>query len=172
VRGGVQVGPLGTAATDWPILTCPAWLWLRIWWNEDWQGKLEYSEITRPAPLFPPQIPLDQTRDRSQIAAVRNQRLTAWAMARPLHMIAFKLFVISFVAFSYYNLKHLMNSIYFSTLLSLEKSPRQSRYSASLFTTLAATCYSNYHQQIPVGFPWRLQDVSACFSWPFSDMFC
>jgi hypothetical protein len=36
VRGGVQLGPLGTAATDWPIVACPGWLgWWRIWWNED-----------------------------------------------------------------------------------------------------------------------------------------
>jgi hypothetical protein len=30
-----------------------------------------------PAPLFPPQIPLDQTRVRTQAAAVGSQRLTA-----------------------------------------------------------------------------------------------
>jgi hypothetical protein len=36
-----------------------------------------------PAPLCPPQIPLDQTRDRTRAAAVGSQRLTAWAMARP-----------------------------------------------------------------------------------------
>jgi hypothetical protein len=30
-----------------------------------------------PAPLCPPQIPLDQTRDRTQAATVGNQRLTA-----------------------------------------------------------------------------------------------
>jgi hypothetical protein len=36
-----------------------------------------------PAPLCPPQIPLDQTRDQTQAAAVGSQRLTAWAMARP-----------------------------------------------------------------------------------------
>jgi hypothetical protein len=43
VGGGVQLGPLGTAATD---CTCPGW---RIWWNEDWQGKPKYSEKTRPS---------------------------------------------------------------------------------------------------------------------------
>jgi hypothetical protein len=43
VGGGVQLGPLGTAATNWPIA---AW---RIWWNEDWQGKPKYSEKTRPS---------------------------------------------------------------------------------------------------------------------------
>jgi hypothetical protein len=37
-----------------------------------------------PAPLCPPQIPLDQTRHRTRAAVVGSQRLTAWAMARPL----------------------------------------------------------------------------------------
>jgi hypothetical protein len=47
---GVQLGPLGTAATDWPIVACPWWLWWwRIWWNEDWQGKPKYSEKTHPS---------------------------------------------------------------------------------------------------------------------------
>jgi hypothetical protein len=50
VKGGVQLGPLGTAATDWPIVACPGWLlWWRIWWNEDWQGKPKYSEEPRPS---------------------------------------------------------------------------------------------------------------------------
>jgi hypothetical protein len=30
-----------------------------------------------PAPLYPPQISLDQTRDRTRVAAVGSQRLTA-----------------------------------------------------------------------------------------------
>ncbi|PNF26565.1 hypothetical protein B7P43_G13254 [Cryptotermes secundus] len=30
-----------------------------------------------PAPLCPPQVPLDQTRDQTQAAAVGSQRLTA-----------------------------------------------------------------------------------------------
>jgi hypothetical protein len=47
--GGVQLGPLSMAATDWPIVACPRWLWWRIWWNEDWQDKLKYSEKTRPS---------------------------------------------------------------------------------------------------------------------------
>jgi hypothetical protein len=36
-----------------------------------------------PAPLCQPKIPHDQTRARTQAAAVGSQRLTAWAMARP-----------------------------------------------------------------------------------------
>jgi hypothetical protein len=48
VGGGVQLGPLGTAATDWPLVACPRWLWWwRIWWNEDWQGKPKYLEKIR-----------------------------------------------------------------------------------------------------------------------------
>jgi hypothetical protein len=37
-----------------------------------------------PAPLCPPQNPLDQIRARTRAAAVGSQRLTAWAMARPI----------------------------------------------------------------------------------------
>jgi hypothetical protein len=36
-----------------------------------------------PAPLCPPQIPLDQTRARTRVAALESQRLTALVMARP-----------------------------------------------------------------------------------------
>jgi hypothetical protein len=39
-----------------------------------------------PAPLCPPQISHDETRARNRAAAVGSQRLTAWAMARPLHV--------------------------------------------------------------------------------------
>jgi hypothetical protein len=35
-----------------------------------------------PAPLYPPQIPLDQTRVWTRAAAVGSRRLTAWAMPR------------------------------------------------------------------------------------------
>jgi hypothetical protein len=37
-----------------------------------------------PTPLCLPQIPHDQARARTRAAAVGSQRLTAWAMARPL----------------------------------------------------------------------------------------
>jgi hypothetical protein len=80
--------PLGTGATDWPIV--PA--------TGDYDGELGGMKIGRgnrstrrkpvPAPLCPPQIPLDKTRDRTRAAAVWNQRLTAWAMARPLPTVS------------------------------------------------------------------------------------
>jgi hypothetical protein len=47
------------------------------------RGNRSTQRKPAPAPLCPPQIPLDQTRDRTQGAAVGSQRLTAWAMARP-----------------------------------------------------------------------------------------
>jgi hypothetical protein len=37
-----------------------------------------------PAAFCPPQIPLYQTRAWTRAAAVESQRLTAWAMARPI----------------------------------------------------------------------------------------
>jgi hypothetical protein len=51
-----------------------------------------------PAPLCPPQIPLDQPRDRTQAAAVGSQRLTAWAMAGPRHvLLLLKLYWVPFI---------------------------------------------------------------------------
>jgi hypothetical protein len=48
VGGGIQLGPLGTAATN-GLLCSPGWLWWRRnWWN-DWQGKPKYSEKTCPS---------------------------------------------------------------------------------------------------------------------------
>jgi hypothetical protein len=69
--GGVQLGPLDTAATDGPIVSAPG--------DYD-DGKFGGMKIGRgnrstrrkhgPAPLCPPQIPLDHTRDRTRSAAV------------------------------------------------------------------------------------------------------
>jgi hypothetical protein len=59
VRGGVQLGPLGTAATEWPIVTAP---------GEYDDGKFGGMKIGKgnqstrrkpaPAPICPSQIPL------------------------------------------------------------------------------------------------------------------
>jgi hypothetical protein len=52
-------------------------------WN--WQGKTkELREKPVPVPLCPPQIPHGLTQDWTQASAVGGQRLTAWAIARPL----------------------------------------------------------------------------------------
>jgi hypothetical protein len=82
VGGGVQLGPLGTAATNRPIV-------LGTGDYDDGQiggmiGKENRSTQRKPAPvpLCPPQIP-HTARMRTRAAAVGSQRLTAWAMARP-----------------------------------------------------------------------------------------
>jgi hypothetical protein len=73
-----KLGSLGTSTTEWPIVPAPG----------DYDGgefggmKIDRgNRNTRrkpaPAPLGPPQIPLDQTRGRTRAAAVGSQRLTA-----------------------------------------------------------------------------------------------
>jgi hypothetical protein len=52
-------------------------------WRLAGETKVLGGKKTTPAPLCPPQIPLEQTQDRTQAATVGIQRLTAWAMARP-----------------------------------------------------------------------------------------
>jgi hypothetical protein len=49
--GGVRLSPLGTSATNWPIVASPDnrwWLWSSRW-NENWKGKPTYSEKTCPS---------------------------------------------------------------------------------------------------------------------------
>jgi hypothetical protein len=76
VEGAVQLGPLGTAATNRPIVPAPG----------DYDGEIggmmigrENRSIRRkpaPVPLCQPQTPL-AARTRNRAAAVGNQRLTA-----------------------------------------------------------------------------------------------
>jgi hypothetical protein len=47
----MRLSPLGTQATNWPIVPAPDdrwWLWSSRW-NENWQGKPNYSEKTCPS---------------------------------------------------------------------------------------------------------------------------
>jgi hypothetical protein len=78
VGGGVQLGPLGTAATDWPIVPAPGD------YDDGEFGGIKIGRGNRstrrkptPAPLCPTQIQLDKTRARTRASAVGNQRLTA-----------------------------------------------------------------------------------------------
>jgi hypothetical protein len=51
-RGGVRLRPLGTSATNWPIVpaTDDRWWWMcSSRWNENWQGRPKYSENTCPS---------------------------------------------------------------------------------------------------------------------------
>jgi hypothetical protein len=53
----VRLSPLGTSATAWPIVPASEdrwWWWWWMWssrWNENWQGKSEYSEKSNSATL-------------------------------------------------------------------------------------------------------------------------
>jgi hypothetical protein len=49
--GGVRLSPLGTLATNWPIVPAldDRWWMLSSWWNENWHGKPKYSEKTCPS---------------------------------------------------------------------------------------------------------------------------
>jgi hypothetical protein len=78
VGGGVQLCPLGMAATDWPIVPAPGD------YDDGEFGGMKTGMGNRstwrkpaPAPLCPPQILLDLARDRTRAAAVGSQRLTA-----------------------------------------------------------------------------------------------
>jgi hypothetical protein len=76
VGGRVQLGPLGTAATNWPIVPAPG----------DYDvgeiggviGRRNRSTRRKPAPvlLCSPQTP-HAARTRTRVAAVGSQRLTA-----------------------------------------------------------------------------------------------
>jgi hypothetical protein len=75
MRGGVQLVPLGTSTTEWPILPAPCD------YDDGEFGGMTIGRGNRstrrkpsPAPLCSPQIPLDQTRTRIR-AAVREHIL-------------------------------------------------------------------------------------------------
>jgi hypothetical protein len=76
VGGGVQLGPLGTAATNRPIVPAPG-----DYDDEEIGGMIGGgNRSTRrkpaPVPLCPPQTP-HAARTRTRAAAVGSQRLTA-----------------------------------------------------------------------------------------------
>jgi hypothetical protein len=63
--------------------TNPGWLWWwKIWWNDDWQWKLKYSEKACPSATLSTGNPTWPDRPLTRATAVGSERLTAWAMAR------------------------------------------------------------------------------------------
>jgi hypothetical protein len=76
VGGGVQLGPLGTATTNRPIVPAPGD------YDDEEIGRMigRGNRSTRrklaPVPLCPPQTP-HAARTRTRAAAVGSQRLTA-----------------------------------------------------------------------------------------------
>jgi hypothetical protein len=83
-RGWNQLGPVGTAATNMPIVPAPGD------YDDGEIGGIMIGSGNRstrrkpaPVPLCPPQNP-HAVRTRTRAAAVGSQRLTAWATERPL----------------------------------------------------------------------------------------
>jgi hypothetical protein len=86
--GGVQFGPLRTAATSRPIVPAPGD------YDDGETGRMmigrgNWSTRRKPAPvpLCPPQTP-HAARTRTRAATVGSQRLTAWATVRP-HLLTY-----------------------------------------------------------------------------------
>jgi hypothetical protein len=84
--GGVEsiLGPLGTSATEWPIVPVTVIMIMGVFGGmKIGRGNRSTRRKPAPVPLCPPQIPHDLTWTRTRAVAVGSQRLTAWAMARP-----------------------------------------------------------------------------------------
>jgi hypothetical protein len=119
VGGGVQTVSTWHFGHLWPIVPAPGGC-------EDWafggmktgRGNRSTRRKPAPAPLCPPQIPLDQTRARTRAFAVRNQRLTAWLMALPEGVINYEYYVFGHYPSSYLYLKR--RPVYFSKYNVLE----------------------------------------------------
>jgi hypothetical protein len=86
VAGGVQLGPLSTAATEWPIVPVLGD------YEEGEYGGMKFGSLNRSTrkkntPSTQLQFvytnPFDKTRDRLRAPALRSQRLTVFAMALP-----------------------------------------------------------------------------------------
>jgi hypothetical protein len=85
VGGGVQLGSLSTEATNRPIVPAPGdYDDGEIGGMMIGRGNWSTRRKSAPVPLCPPQTP-HAAQMWTRAAAMGNQRLTAWAMARPLH---------------------------------------------------------------------------------------
>jgi hypothetical protein len=87
---GVRLSPLGTAPTT-GLLYQPQIIDDGVWGATGGMKIGRGNRSTRrkpaPVPLCPSQIPHDQTRAQTRAVAGGSQRLTVWAMTRPLWKI-------------------------------------------------------------------------------------
>jgi hypothetical protein len=88
VGGGVQLGPLVVSAIHLPIVPAPDDYEDGVWWNYDLRGKPKYSEKTCPSATLSTTNLTWPDRAQTRAAVMGNQRLTAWAMARPYYILA------------------------------------------------------------------------------------
>jgi hypothetical protein len=93
--GGVEskLGPLCTSVTSGLLYVPRVIVRMEFGGMKIGRGHRSTRRKPTPTPLCTPQIPLDQTRARTRPAALGSQRLTAWAMARPIRRIQASNFV-------------------------------------------------------------------------------
>jgi hypothetical protein len=82
VGGRIQLGPLGTAATNRPIVPSPGDYDDGEIGGMIGMGNRSTQRKPSPVPLCPPQT-THAARTRTRTASVGSQRLTAWATSRP-----------------------------------------------------------------------------------------
>jgi hypothetical protein len=87
VGGGVQLGPLGTAATNRPIVPAPRDYDDREIGGMIGRGNQSTRRKPAPVPLCPPQHHMLPGREPR--APVGSQRLTAWVTARPNKQVTY-----------------------------------------------------------------------------------
>jgi hypothetical protein len=83
VGDGVQLYPIGTAATNRPIVPALGDYDVGEIGGMIGRGNRSTRRKPAPVPLCPPNTP-HAARTRTRAAAVGSQRLTAWATARPM----------------------------------------------------------------------------------------
>jgi hypothetical protein len=77
LEGGVPIGSTRHVGHLWTIVPAPGECEdEELYGTKIGRGNRSTRRKLAPAPLCPPQIPLDQTSARTRVAAVRSQRLT------------------------------------------------------------------------------------------------
>jgi hypothetical protein len=90
-RGGVRLSPLGTSATNWPIVPAPDDRWWWVWssrWNENWQGKPKYWERTCSSATLPTTNPTwpDLGRNPGNRGGKPATNCLSYGTASPLYL--------------------------------------------------------------------------------------
>jgi hypothetical protein len=85
---GVQTGSTWYVGHFWPLVPGPGDCEDGEFGGiETGRGNQSTRRKPAPTPIYPPQIPLDQTQARIRAAVVGRQWLTAWAMERAIHKL-------------------------------------------------------------------------------------
>jgi hypothetical protein len=113
---GVRMSPLGTLATNWPIVPASDDYYGRgaVGGMRNGRGNRSTRRKPAPVPLCPQQIPHDLTWARTRAAAVGSRRLTVRGVVRPWTHVNTN-------TMKYYKLRMLVNGIYELALVKFTK---------------------------------------------------